>query len=25
LSFRVPAAAHTSSYCNKTRSTNTRN
>jgi hypothetical protein len=24
LSFRVPAAAHTSSYCNKSGSTNTR-
>ncbi len=25
LSFHVPAAAHTSSYCNKSGSTNTRN
>jgi hypothetical protein len=25
LSFRVPAAAHTSSYCNKSGSTRTRN
>ena len=24
LSFQVPAAAHTSSYCNKSGSTNTR-
>jgi hypothetical protein len=25
LSFHVPAAAHTSSYCNQSGSTNTRN